>query len=701
MKNRNTKQSVLSIAITAAFSCTSVPLYAAGVNYEIDEVLVTADADQDELLGKAEAASIGTVTAEQIEHRPILRPAEILETVPGMVVTQHSGGGKANQYFLRGFNLDHSTDFANYFEGAPVNMVSHGHGQGYSDFNFLIPELVDRMVYKKGPYYADGGNFSSAGSAEVFYARRLDENRIKVSIGEDGYRRALVYGGVEQNDSNIVYAVSRTMDDGPWTKPDDLKRDNAFVKYTHGDSQAGYSVSAMYFDSRWQGTDQIPRRLVEEGQLSRFDTLDDQTGGDTNRHQLSYAVWSELNASTRFKANAYLVDYALALTSNFTYFSKDVPQESPVEGVAPEDISDEFTQVDDRIMTGGDVIFEVQLDNHHRLDLGSDLRFDRNRDVGIGSSFQREIYAYDSRAKVEEVALGLFSSVYSEWNDSFATIVGLRFDYINVDVEDKLDSADSGSDNQTLLSPKVSLRFGPFNETQFFINYGKGFHSNDGRGAVKGDAPLISESEGYEVGISSWLFDSLQLSAVAFQLDLDSELVFVGDDGTTEPKAASRRQGVEVSAFYQPLDWLIIDSDYTYADAKFRETQFDGDTELGDSVPDSIEDVFSLGASADFFNGVYAGLRLRYFGPRNLNESGTVKSSSSQMVNANLGYQAPSGWEIGLEVLNLTDRDDDDITYFYESRTKEERQRGDAPQEDFHFHTMVPRTLRLHLAYPF
>lgn len=701
MKNINLKKSALSIAIAASCSFYGVQVYAAGVNYEIDEVLVTADADQDALLGKAEAASVGTVTADQIEHRPILRPAEILETVPGMVVTQHSGGGKANQYFLRGFNLDHSTDFANYFEGAPVNMVSHGHGQGYSDFNFLVPELVDRMVYKKGPYYAEGGNFSSAGSAEVFYAKRLDGNRIKLSVGEDGYRRALVYGGIEQGESSIVYAVSRTMDDGPWTKPDDLKRDNAFVKYTHGDSRDGYSVSAMYFDSTWQSTDQIPRRLVEDGTLGRFDTLDDQTGGETNRHQLSYGIWSDLSEDTRFKANAYVVDYALALTSNFTYFSNEVPATSPVEGVAAEDISDEFTQVDDRIMTGGDLLFEIQLDEQHRLDLGSDLRFDRNRDVGIGSSFQREIYSYDSRAKIEEVAVGVFSSVYSEWNDQFATILGLRFDYMNVDVEDKLNPAESGSDNQTLVSPKVSLRFGPFNETQLFVNYGKGFHSNDGRGAVKGDVPLMAESEGFEVGVSSWLFDSLQLSAVAFQLDLDSELVFVGDDGTTEPKAASRRKGIEISAFYQPLDWLIIDSDYTYADAKFRETQFEDGELLGDAVPDSIEDVFSLGASADFFNGVYAGLRLRYFGPRNLNESGSVQSDSSRMVNANIGYQAPSGLEVGLEVLNLTDREDDDITYFYESRTKQERDQGIEPIEDFHFHPMVPRTLRLHLSYPF
>lgn len=211
----------------------------------------------------------------------------------------------------------------------------------------------------------------------------------------------------------------------------------------------------------------------------------------------------------------------------------------------------------------------------------------------------------------------------------------------------------------------------------------------------------MAESEGFELGASTWLWQSLQLSAVVFQLDLDSELVFVGDDGTTEPKAASRRRGIELSAYYQPTDWLILDSDYTRSNAKFRETQFEDGEELGDDVPDSIEDVFSLGASVELNNGVYGGLRLRYFGPRNLTENGSVKSSSSQMVNANLGYQMASGLELGVEVLNLTDREDDDITYFYASRTQQERQQGIEPIEDFHFHPMIPRTLRLQVSYPF
>ena len=681
---------IKQVGLLTCISMCTAPVFSAGVVGVVEEVRVNGTVVENVLAGEAEAASVGTVLSHQIEHRPISRPAEILETIPGMVITQHSGGGKANQYFLRGFNLDHSTDFANFFEGAPVNMVTHGHGQGYSDLNFLIPELLDRMVYKKGPYYAAQGDFSSAGSAQIFYTRNKEGNNLKFTGGEDGYRRALFHGGYNDGDDHWVYALARTEDDGPWVNPDELERDNAYLKFTRGDKDSGYSIAAMYFDSSWNGTDQIPQRLVRDGTLDRFDSLDDETGGETHRYQLSYERWTQLSETSRIKANAYVVDYELLLTGNFTYYSGDV-----------DGLNDQVTQLDDRLVAGGKIEWELDLNDQHQLDIGLDLRYDDIDDVGVGASSQRVIYEFSSRAAVKEQSYGLYSSVHSQWNDWFATIIGLRYDHFDVDVNDKLIPSNSGSADDDLVSPTLSLHFGPFEGVDVFLNYGKGFHSNDARGVVAGDVPLLSESEGFELGVTGKLSDNLQLTAVLFQLDLDSELVFVGDDGTTEPKDASRRKGIELSLYYQPVSWFVLDADYTRSEARFRDTQFDGATALGDYVPDSIEDVFSLGLSVDLDNGVYGGLRLRYFGPRNLTEDGSFESSSSQMVNANIGYQFPSGITVGLEALNLTDREDDDITYRYASRTLEERENGVAPIDDFHSHPMIPRTVRATIQYQF
>lgn len=692
---------IKQLGLLAFISVFATQAFSAGVAGVVEEVRVNGDRIESVLAGEAEAASVGTVLPQQIEHRPILRPAEILETIPGMVITQHSGGGKANQYFLRGFNLDHSTDFANFFEGAPVNMVTHGHGQGYSDLNFLIPELLDRMIYKKGPYYAGEGDFSSAGSAQIFYTREKDSNEVEFTVGEDGYRRALFHGGLNEGDNHWVYAFERTEDDGPWVNPDELERDNAFLKFTRGDKENGYSIAGMYFDSSWNGTDQIPQRLVRDGSIDRFGSLDDDTGGDTHRYQLTYEQWAQLSDTSRIKANAYVVDYELSLTGDFTYYAGDIVTPSPVDGVASNDIKDQVTQLDDRLVVGGSVEWEKDLSDQHQWDVGFDLRYDDISEVGVGSSYEREIYEFSSHAAVEESSYALFSSMHSQWNDWFATMIGLRYDHFDVDVNDKLVASGSGSADDDLVSPSLSLHFGPFESTDIFLNYGKGFHSNDARGVVAGEVPLLSESEGFELGIRSELTDNLQLTAVLFQLDLDSELVFVGDDGTTEPKDASRRKGIELSVYYQPVSWFVLDADYTKSEARFKNTQLDGAIALGDYVPDSIEDVFSLGASVELGNGVYAGLRLRYFGPRNLTEDGEFKSSSSQMVNANIGYQFPTGVTLGLEVLNLTDREDDDITYRYASRTQVERENGIDPIDDYHSHPMIPRTVRATIQYQF
>ncbi|NHO68499.1 TonB-dependent receptor [Aestuariicella hydrocarbonica] len=694
------KQSFNSLYRAIAFSVGSAlvsPLViAAGVTGDIEELLVTETGWQNDLQSKTEAASVGTVFAEQIAFRPTLRPAELLETIPGMVVTQHSGDGKANQYFLRGFNLDHGSDFANHVEDMPVNKVSHGHGQGYTDLNFLIPELVDRMIYKKGPYYASEGDFSSAGSARIEYADQLDQQQAKITLGENNYQRLLFTGGVALAEGNLIYALESLRNDGPWKTEENFDKKNAVLKYSQGDRANGWSAAVMGYDTDWHSTDQIPQRLVDSGELDRYGSLDPTTGGDTHRYSLSTSVWQELDEKSRFNASAYLLDYQLRLTSNATYFSADAADD-------PSNLGDQFTQFDDRMSYGGSFNYEWDVDAVHHLSTGANLRYDDIKDVGVGSSYHADIYQLISRSSVEEFSQSLYASVNSQWNDWLATIVGVRYDHYQVDVYSRLSGGVEGDASDDLVSPKFSLRFGPFAETEFFVNYGEGFHSNDARGVVNDAAgvPMLSPSKGYELGLRSAIVEHLQFSVVVFRLDLDSELVFVGDDATTEPRGATKRTGIEIGAYYQPVDWLVLDIDYATSETRFKDPQYDGADLLGDYVPDSIEDVFSLGLSVDLDSGAYGGLRLRYFGPRKLTESGDIESDSTTMVNANVGYRWHNGLTLGLEVLNLFDNEDDDITYLYESRTLSERQASIDPIESFHSHPVEPLTVRVTASYTF
>jgi len=687
----------LPLAIAAIVGTgLSIPSFAAGIAGKVDsraiEELIVTGTGIKGLQGTAEAASIGTVLADQLQFRPTLRPAEVLETIPGMVVTQHSGAGKANQYFLRGFNLDHGTDFANHIEGAPVNMVTHGHGQGYTDLNFLIPEMIERMVYKKGPYYAEEGDFSSAGSAHIDYATnlnkgRLDKNTLKVTAGEGNYQRALLTGSKDLNEDSVSYALESLTNDGPWEVEDGFDKINAVIKYSRGDSEQGQSLTGMYYKADWTGTDQVPVSLVENGGLDRYGSLDPSTGGDTHRYSVSAKAWGQLSERTRYEATAYGVDYGLNLSGNFTYFAGD------------QDKGDQVTQFDERKYYGGQYDITHDLNEVHELHAGVQFRYDDISDVGVGKSKNRNIHTMDTRAAVEELSYAAFSSVHSQWNDWFASIVGVRYQAFDVDVTAKLAGVAEGSEDDELLSPSLSLRFGPFDETEFFINYGEGFHSNDARGVVADDTvPMMATTTGVELGLRTALVEDLQLTLVLFQLDLDSELVFVGDDGTTEPKGASSRTGVELGAYYQPADWFVLDIDFAVSEAKFQAMQYDDNgVALGDYVPDSIDTVFSMGASFDLASGLYGGLRLRYFGPRKLDESGSVESAATQLVNANMGYRFSNGVNLGVEMLNVFNAEDDDITYLYESQSSPTA----APNEGLHSHPVEPRTVRLTAAYDF
>jgi hypothetical protein len=675
-----------------------LPVAASGIPTAtpLEEIVVTAT--RIGLVGESRAASEGIVPAIQLEGRPVLRPGEVLEVVPGLVVTQHSGDGKANQYFLRGFNLDHGTDFATRVDGIPVNMPTHAHGQGYADINFLIPELVDSVRYRKGTYFADEGNFSAAGAADVIYRRELDAPLVNLTIGEDAYYRALLAGAPEVGGGVLLGALDYSTADGPWDLPQDFRKVNGLAKFSRGEAERGFAVTAMGYDGSWDSTDQVPERATKGGCeqipfcIPRFGYVDGTSGGESHRYSLSVDAWSNDGAGRGWTASAWAVDYHLKLISNFTYALDQVN-------------GDQFEQYDDRRVLGGrfEYAWPASLtDLPGALRAGAELRRDEIEPVALYLTTQatrRETVREDD---VTQASYSAYLSHDQRWNAWLRTELGLRADYFDFDVSSNL-PANSGSASDSIASPKASLVLGPWHETEYFLNAGRGFHSNDARGTtIRVDPtdgvtpvdrvdPLVAAT-GAEVGFRSGAVPGLQFYGALWGLDLDSELLFVGDGGITEPSRESRRWGVELGAFWTPLDWLILDVDYAWSHARFR-----GNDPAGDYIPGAVEDVASVGVAVHRTDGWFGGARLRYLGEAPLIEDDSVRSDPTLLANLEVGYRFTERLSAFVTVFNVFDAEDNDITYFYESQLPGEA----APVADIHFHPVEPRTFRLTLGLSF
>ena len=684
---KHIKQSSLALAISFASNLLiSVNAQAAGINSsaditELSNITISGSAQ----VGGAVSASMGTVVAEQIEQRPISRAGEILETVPGLIVTQHSGEGKANQYFLRGFNLDHGTDMATFMDGMPINNRTHAHGQGYTDINFIIPEMIESLDYSKGPYYGKEGDFANAGAVRMHSKSTMDDTLIKIGFGQFGYQRLLLVGGnndIFSDGDRFVAALDTTRYDGPWDVAQEQEKYSAMAKYTFGDAVNGGNISFMGFDNSWIATDQIPQRYIDNGG-DRYDSLEDTAGGDTHRYSVNYEGWHDVAGKT-LQSNVYVIDYGMDLFSNYTYAT------DPVNG-------DQIRQYDERKIIGGSLLFDVLPMANGEWQLGVDVRHDQIGDVSLSATTKRETQEVLIRHKVEETGLGLFLQNNHRWTDNFRTQIGARFDYLQADVENRLTGEKNGA-SDTMVSPKINAIYSTSDTTHWFANYGQGYHSNDARGfsegsrATKEKADVFARSEGADIGVQTQLTDTLQLAASLWWLTLESELIFVGDNGETEASDKSERKGVEGSIFWQPQSWLIIDSDVAFSQARLQPK---GQGEQ--YIPGAIERVFSLGITVHDFGQWDAGLRLRHFGDFALNEDNSQRADAVTMLNAQLGYDFSQRLSASFDVINLTNEEGNDITYLYESRLPGET----ADVEDVHLHPTEPRMVRGSLAYRF
>jgi hypothetical protein len=654
----------------------------------VERVEVKARAD--DLVGIASSATEGVTGRADLERRPKLRPGEVVESVPGVIATQHSGGGKGHQYFLRGFNLDHGSDFRVSVGGMQVNLPTHGHGQGYADLNFLIPDLIDTVRFRKGTYYADVGDFSAAGSADIDYVRSLPEGIVEVTAGNFDYQQALVADSIAVGGGNLLGAVEYYHYDGPWDRPDHFVKLNGLVSFSREEAGSGFSITAMGYDGDWDATDQIPRRAVETGLIGRFGLIDEDLAGGSSRYSLSGEVHRRHGLNLT-RISTYVVWYDLDLLSNFTYNLDDQSDDSRVDG-------DQFLQLDDRVIFGTRLGQERQADWGSRpvtYGYGLDLRYDLI-DNALSSTRGGEPNETIREDDVDQFMGGLYADSEVRWSPLIRTRLGLRADYYDVNVDSNLD-ANSGGESDSLLSPKLGIVLAPWARTECYVNLGYGYHSNDARGATIRVDPRTGEpvdrvdplvrAKGADVGFRTTALKDLNSSLSFFLLELDSELIFVGDAGGTEASRPSRRTGVEIANFYRVRDWLFVDLDMTFSDAEFTDSD-----PAGDHIPGAIEETVAAGFSIDDLQGYFGSLRWRYFGGRPLIEDNSVRSGSTSLLNARLGYDFHNGLSLALDIFNLLDRKDSDIEYYYASRLPGEPAEG---VEDVHFHPMEERSFRV------
>ncbi len=672
--------------------------------------------ESDNLIGIADSASQGAVRYEQLALRPLSRPGELLESVPGVLISQHSGQGKANQYYLRGFNLDHGTDLAISLDGMPVNYPTHGHGQGYSDLSFLIPELVNDVQYQKGPYYAERGDFSSAGAINIDYARILDKTVAGLEVGSFEYGRALLLSSPRAGQGKFLFALELYHNNGPWDRPDGYRKLNGLLRYSIDTEKNSFSLMGMGYDGRWDSTDQIPLRAVESGQIGRFGNVDPTDGGESGRYSLSLD-WKHASKDALTQTSAYVIRYDLNLFSNFTYFLDD-----PVNG-------DQFEQADRRT-TSGAQISHRWLGRWGGLDTENQAGFQfRNDDIGLVGLYHTKARQRLSTTREDQVSQQSYSGYWqntTHWSTRFRTLFGLRFDTYRFDVKSNI-ALNAGEEGDMMLSPKIGIIFGPWKKTEVYGNFGTGFHSNDARGTTIQMDPLTGEpaepvdplvrSKGAEMGLRTAMFKNWQSTFALWLLDFDSELLFVGDAGITEPGRPSRRTGFEWNNHYKPYSWMTIELNWAYSRSRFRDND-----PSGDRIPGAVEGVITAGiwleglpvrwtpfnhtvgviktrggpgAIGDtFWSRVILDFHLRYFGPRPLIEDNTVRSTSSVLANFAVGYTINKNWNAFIDFFNLFDSKSSDIDYFYTSRLPDEPSSG---FNDIHTHPVEPFSVRFSL----
>jgi outer membrane receptor protein involved in Fe transport len=662
----------------------------AGGTTELQEITVSAA--RLSLLGTATTASQGIVVNDEIALSPAYRVGQVLETVPGLEVTSHSGEGKANQYLLRGYNLDHGTDLATFVDAMPVNEPSHAHGQGYTDLNFMIPELASNIAYTKGTYYADEGDFASVGSAHISYLDRIDP-QVSLTAGTLGFQRIFAAGSGDLADGSFLGAFEAQHYDGPWINPDDQRKVNAVLRYSQGDEEEGFSLTGMYYHGLWNATTDQPVRAMSEGLISRYGSLDPSDGGEAQRGSLTFQYHLPI-AGGRLSVGAYAFNNQLTLWNDFTHYLVD-----PVHG-------DQEAQQEDRHTVGGQVSFDrsvavLGIDNEFLV--GAASRNDFNDVSRLPTENREMIPAADDPLNFREqdrirlYGLSGFAQATTHWTDWFRSVFGVRYDH----QYGKDAGTNAGTASGNLVQPKGSLIFRPLAKTELYLSGGRGFHSDDLRGVTSAQAagvagaPLLAKQTGHEVGIRQEFTKSLTMTLAFYTLDTQSETEYNPDVGVDSAGPGSHRRGFELNVTYQALRWLEFYGSYSANHARFTTPYDDGTGHVGEYLPNAPTAIGSLAAYMKNLGPWSGGLNYRYLSGFPLSSDDEIQGHGYAEWNGDAHYDIGSGWSTGVGVYNLTNKHADAAEFWYIDRLKGEPAGGVA---DVHVHPLEGRSVRLTIA---
>jgi outer membrane receptor protein involved in Fe transport len=707
----------------------------------VSEVVVTAS--RTDLLGSADSASQGVITREEVQLRPVFRVGQLLETVPGLVVTIHSGEGKANQYLLRGFNLDHGTDFASFVDGMPVNRPTNAHGQGYSDQNFLIPQVVGGLDFTKGPYYAEVGDFGAVGSTHLHLVDELP-NQVSVNAGTLRDQEAFLGGAAHLSERTRLWAaVEGAHFDGPWSPPERFEKFAAAARLSHGVMADGYSLTAMYYGSAGGLLTDQPSRAVQQGLIGRFGTLDPTDASRSRRISLSghYGAGGD---RWDLALDAYAVRSTMTLWNDFTHLLFD-----DVNGDQEQQDEARTTLGVNAVLTRGAQLFGLDVDAKLGLQERYDAIFlDRRHtlrraaldycDLTLpGAPLPNQLPApADAHAVADQAAafraiggactadrarlndLGLYAEATVRWNDWLRTTVGLREELYRAS-DRSLTTGFSGSASQTLLQPKASLVVGPFAKTELYLSAGRGFHSEDARGVfgtVPGEAepglvgptPLLAAATGEEIGLRTDAIPRVQIQLALFQEDFRSEQRYVADVGEDTASAPSRRQGVEFSAQYHPVPWLELSTDLAWSRARYRASAqtLAAFGLTGPFIANAPSFIGSFGVLVDNLGPWFGGLQWRRLGAYPISDGDEFPQDKGYSeVNLDLGYKFSARLKAQLGVYNLADSHANAAAYFYQTRIAPGGEApacvNSEPSSCLQVHPLDPRSARLTLTASF
>lgn len=678
-----------SFAVTMVMCCALLFPSFAGAHdpdapeIEVPEVSVVGD--------RAVAASSQQfIPDKEYLLQPQGRPAQVLRLIPGFIAVEHSGGaGKADQYFLRGFDADHGTDVAFFSDGMPINFRSHAHGQGYTDLNFIIPETIEGLDVYKGAYLPEYGDFATAGAVNFRTREVVQEGVVQSAGGQFSTQRHLLMFSPTKDKVRTLFAAEGYYTNGPFENDNRYFRGNLLGKMTMNPlGRDELSVTGTFHKAQWNGSGEIPMRAVTDGTIDRFGAIDPSEGGKTIRSTAKLNYHYDNTSGGRFFANAYAQYYRFDLFTNFTFFAND-----PVNG-------DGFQQSDRRVVYGGDVGYRQEgklFDVPTVGTIGFQSRVD-DIHARLGPQFRRNQLGTTVDSDILEASYSPFFKAEFQPASWIRFTGGVRSELFTFNVRNRCETCaeqPAGRTTSGLVLPKANLILGPWASTEFFLNYGEGYHSNDARSAIAQAASPLARSKSYEVGVRSKPFgaEGLELIATAWQLDLQSELVFVGDEGTTESRGTSRRRGVEFAARGQIWGPLSMNGSVTYTKAEFRN---------GDAIPLAPELTAYGALLLKWPEGLTSQLQATYLGVRPLIEDRSANAPSWVDVDLSERYQLPVKLPYGrmeafLFVQNLLNTKWEQATFFFQSQLRNEAQ----PVNDIHFVPGNPRTVMGGLAWYF